>query len=91
VALGQPRCDARLKVGIVSTGDEILRAGAEFVRGKVYDANGPMLEGLVEAVGARPVLPDKADLVRAAHTEAARSYDVLVISGGASQGAQDHW
>jgi molybdopterin molybdotransferase len=92
--LGQLRCYARLKVGIVSTGDEILRAGAEFVLGKVYDANAPMLEGLVEAVGARPVnlgvLPDKADLVRAALTDAARSYDVLVISGGASQGAEDH-
>jgi molybdopterin molybdotransferase len=90
----QLRCYAPLKVAILSSGDEILRAGAEFAPGKVYDANAPMLEGLVEAVGARPVnlgvLPDKADLVRAALIDAARRHNVLVISGGASQGAEDH-
>jgi molybdopterin molybdotransferase len=88
------RCHAPLKVAIVSTGDEILRPGSPFVPGKVYDANAPMLEGLVKAVGAEPVdlgvLPDKAELVREALTDAARRYNVLVISGGASQGAEDH-
>ena len=83
-------CFAPLKVAIVSTGDEILRAGAPFVQGMVYDANAPMLDGLVEAIGAEPVdlgvLPDKADLVREALAEVARNYDVLVISGGASRG-----
>ena len=53
-----------------------------------------MLEGLSEAAGALPidlgVLPDQADRVRDALAEAARSYDVLVVSGGASQGAEDH-
>jgi molybdopterin molybdotransferase len=88
------RCYVPLKVAILSTGDEILRPGAPFVSGKVYDANAPMLEGLVEAVGAEPVdlgvQPDKADLVREALADAARRYHVLVISGGASQGAEDH-
>ena len=58
----------RLEVGIVSTGDEILRAGMPFAEGKVYDANAPMLAGLVRQVGAEPVdlgvLPDEAKLVR---------------------------
>jgi len=92
--LAQLRCHAPLNVAIVSTGDEILRPGAPFVPGKVYDANAPMLEGLVKAVGAEPVdlgvLPDKAERVREALTDAARRYNVLVISGGASQGAEDH-
>ena len=62
--------------------------------GKVYDANAPMLEGLIEIAGAVPVdlgvLPDRADRVREVLAEAARRYDVLVVSGGASQGAEDH-
>ena len=53
-----------------------------------------MLEGLIQAAGAMPVdlgvLPDRADRVREALADAARSYDVLVISGGASLGAEDH-
>jgi molybdopterin molybdotransferase len=92
--LDRLRCYLPLKVAIFSTGDEIMRAGDPFVPGKVYDANAPMLEGLIEVAGAVPVdlgvLPDRADRVREALAEAARDYDVLVISGGASQGAEDH-
>ena len=92
--LNRLRCYSQLKVAIVSTGDEILRAGDRFVPGKVYDANAPMLEGLIEVAGAMPVdlgvLPDRADRVREALADAARNYDVLVVSGGASQGAEDH-
>ena len=92
--LGRLRCYAPLKVAIVSTGDEILRAGDAFVPGKVYDANAPMLEGLVQAAGAEAVdlgvLPDNAERIRAALEDASRRYDVLVVSGGASQGAEDY-
>ena len=92
--LDRLRCYVPLKVAIFSTGDEIMRAGDPFVPGKVYDANAPMLEGLIEVAGAVPVdlgvLPDRADRVREALAEAARVHDVLVVSGGASQGAEDH-
>jgi molybdopterin molybdotransferase len=87
-------CFAKLRVGILSTGDEILRPGETFSVGKVYDANAPMLRGLVQGAGAEAVdlglLPDKAELVKAALADAARAYDAIVISGGASQGAEDH-
>lgn len=88
------RCYEVLKVGIVSTGDEILRAGMPFVEGKVFDANAPMLAGLVKNIGAEPidlgVLPDEANLVRTALADAAQRFNVLVISGGASLGVEDH-
>jgi len=87
-------CFAKLKVGILSTGDEILRPGQAFSPGKVYDANLPMLRGLIQAAAAEAVdlgvLPDKAEQVKAALAEAARAYDAIIISGGASQGAEDH-
>jgi molybdopterin molybdotransferase len=40
-------CYAPLRVAILSTGDEILRPGDVFEQGKVYDANAPMLDGLI--------------------------------------------
>jgi molybdopterin molybdotransferase len=87
-------CFAKLKVGILSTGDEILRPGEAFSAGKVYDANAPMLHGLIQGAGAEAVdlglLPDKAELVKAALAKAARAYDAMILSGGASQGAEDH-
>ncbi|MEE8579570.1 MAG: molybdopterin molybdotransferase MoeA, partial [Hyphomicrobium sp.] len=87
-------CFETLKVVIFSSGDEILRPGEVFSAGKVYDANAPMLQGLIRAAGASAVdlgvLPDKADLVRAALAEASRKYHAIIISGGASQGQEDH-
>jgi molybdopterin molybdotransferase len=92
--LDKLRCFASLRVAILSTGDEILRPGHVFEQGKVYDANAPMLGGLVKSVGVEPtdlgVLEDDADRVRDALEGAASRYHVLVISGGASQGAEDH-
>jgi molybdopterin molybdotransferase len=87
-------CFAPLKVAIVSTGDEIVAPGSAFAPGKVYDANAPMLEGLVRAAGAVPtslgILPDTAEQVTACLGEAARNYHAVIVSGGASQGAEDH-
>lgn len=92
--LGRLPCYAQLKVAIFSTGDEILRPGESFSPGKVYDANAPMLQGLVQVAGAEAVdlgvLPDKAELVKSALADAALAYDAIIISGGASQGAEDH-
>jgi molybdopterin molybdotransferase len=87
-------CYARLKVAILSTGDEILRPGEKFSPGKVYDANSSMLQGLIAATGADAqdlgVLPDRAERVRDALDDAAQVFDVVIVSGGASQGAEDH-
>lgn len=92
--LGRLSCYAPLKVAILSTGDEILRPGETFSPGKVYDANAPMLQGLVRAAGAEAVdlgvLPDKAESVRASLADTSRKYNVIILSGGASQGAEDH-
>lgn len=87
-------CFARLKVGIVSTGDEVIRSGTPLQPGQVYDANAPMLEALVTSAGAVPVdlgvLPDDIDAVQRRLAEAARQVDVIVTSGGASRGEEDH-
>jgi molybdopterin molybdotransferase len=92
--LDRVSCYAPLRVAIFSTGDEVIRPGASFIPGKIYDANAPMLEGLVDAAGANPInlgiLPDKADQVKAALAEASRSVHAIIVSGGASQGAEDH-
>ena len=49
------QCFDRLEVAIASTGDELLPPGAQFHPGGVYDANRPMLTGLIAAAGANPV------------------------------------
>ncbi|MGE0203715.1 MAG: gephyrin-like molybdotransferase Glp [Hyphomicrobiaceae bacterium] len=94
VGRGRVACHERLRVAIVSTGDEIVRPGAPLGEGQVYDANAPLLQALVSNAGAEAVdlgvLPDSRELVRARLLEAAASYDVIITSGGASQGEEDH-
>ena len=83
-----------LRVGVLSTGDEIVEPGATVEPSKTYDANRPMLLGLArkwghEAVDLGHVADDRARL-RAVLDEAADRVDVILTSGGASAGEEDH-
>lgn len=87
-------CFRRVRVATFSTGDEIIRPGEPLKSGQVYDANAPMLRGLVEATGADftdlGVLPDRASAVQTELQRASQHYDVVITSGGASRGDEDH-
>jgi molybdopterin molybdotransferase len=91
---GAVECFSRPKVGIISSGDEIIRAGSPFEPGKVYDANAPMLAALIRLAGAEcedlGIMPDKAEAVAERLRQAAQRFDVLITTGGASRGEEDH-
>ena len=95
IGLGTVKCHRRLRVGIISTGDEILPASKrQLAPGEVYDANAPMLNALARLAGCEVemlgIWPDKAADVRSRLGEAAGRFDVLLTSGGASRGEEDH-
>jgi molybdopterin molybdotransferase len=94
LGLAEVTCFARLKVALLASGDEIVRPPSALKAGQVYDANTPMLLGLIAGAGATAVdlgvLPDDAATVRQRLAEAAAAYDVIVTSGGASLGEEDH-
>ena len=83
---------APLRVGVLSTGDEVVPAGTEAAAGQIYDANRPMLLSLIARFGHRPVdlghVPDNRDALRARLDRAGA--DVILTSGGASAGDEDH-
>lgn len=88
-------CRTRLKVAIVSSGDEVVAAGARALApGEVYDANSAMLASLARLAGADVsvlgIWPDRAQAVRDRLAAAARDHDVILTSGGASMGEEDH-
>ena len=84
----------KLRVAILSTGDEVREPGAALPPGAIYDANRyalmALLEGLGCAVEDYGIVPDRADAVRAALAEAAQGHDLVVTSGGMSTGEEDH-
>ncbi|WP_278923264.1 molybdopterin-binding protein [Pseudophaeobacter profundi] len=83
-----------LRVGVLSTGDELREAGDAAAPGQIYDANRPMLLALLGQMGARPVdlgrVPDDRDALRARFDSARAEVDVILTSGGASAGDEDH-
>lgn len=96
-SIGRARltCYERLRVAIVSTGDEVRSAGSgPLAPGEVYDANAPMLAALAGLIGADVtrlgIWPDREDEVRARLKQAASEFDVVLTSGGASLGEEDH-
>lgn len=83
-----------LRVAVFSTGDELCDPAEDPAPGAIFDANRPMLSGLLRAQGFTVIdmgrVPDNAAGVRAALTDAARDADAVVTSGGASGGDEDH-
>ena len=83
-----------LRVGILSTGNELVPAGADAGPGQIYDANRPMLMGLVSKLGhvAHDLgqVPDDRAALAACLSDAAGNVDVILTSGGASAGDHDH-
>jgi len=88
------RVYARLKIGLMSTGDEIRRPGTDLPPGGVYDSNHFLLRGLCRSLDVEiedlGILNDTAERVEAAMKDAAARCDVLLTTGGASRGEEDH-
>jgi molybdopterin molybdotransferase len=90
----QVRAHERPRVGIVSTGDEVVPASTrELAQGQVRDACAPALAGLVREAGGEPVLrgivPDDAAALERVLGEAVAQDDIVVVSAGSSVGARD--
>ncbi len=88
----------RPRVGVFSTGDELISGPTPLQPGQIRDSNRPTLLALVEESGCIPVdlgwLPDneeeiEAALVAAVGPDADNVCDALVTSGGVSMGDFD--
>ena len=84
----------RLRVGVLSTGDELAAPGETEDPARTYDANRPMLLGQLQTWGFEAVdlghsKDDRADL-KALLDDAAGRVDAILTSGGASAGDEDH-
>ncbi len=95
-ALGIAEVDVydRPRVGIVSTGDEIVEPGQPLAPGQIYDINRFTLGAVIGEHGgtaaAHPITGDSIDALGAAvDAIIAQGTDVLVFSGGSSVGERD--
>ena len=87
------RVFARPRVGIISTGDELIPVEAEPVGGQIRDVNSALLTAMVRETGAEAVnygiLKDNEALLEETVERALQECDVVLISGGSSVGMKD--
>ena len=82
----------KVDAAVISTGDELVRAGEEIKPGQIYESNSVLLQALLQrcnaAVKSVRHCKDEAESLRKILEEAIK-YSVLIISGGVSVGEHD--
>jgi molybdopterin molybdotransferase len=93
-AMNLPRVSVyrRPRIGVLSTGDEVVMPGDDVKPGQLVSANGPGLCAFIASRGCTPIhlgiaRDDETSLKTMA--EAAKDLDMLVTSGGVSVGDHD--
>lgn len=84
----------RLRVAILTTGDELLPAGAAPDAGKIYDSNRPLLAALLTRLPVDVmdlgIIPDDLTALRSAFNQAMQWADLVISTGGVSVGDADY-
>ena len=83
----------RVRVGVLSTGDELVEPGVEAAYGQIPDANSFTLWGCLAEAGAVPrrlgIVEDDEARLRAAIAGGLAEADCFITSGGVSVGQRD--
>ena len=84
---------ARPRIGLLITGDELVRAGAQRGPGEIWESNGTLLEALFARLGypltLRLQVADRPERLAAAFDQLAAGCDLVVSTGGVSAGDSD--
>jgi molybdopterin molybdotransferase len=84
----------RLRVALLSTGDEVREPGTALPPGMIYDANRFVLAALLSELGCAVtdfgIRPDREAALADTLVTASAGHDLIVTSGGVSTGEEDH-
>ncbi len=82
------------KIGIITTGSELVEVGEELPKGKIHDSNAYTLNGTLKRMGCIPVMygivKDDPDLISDKIKEAVKECDAVLLTGGVSVGDFDY-
>ncbi len=83
------KCVRKPRVAFIPSGEELVEAGVELSRGKVYDSNSVMLRVFLENMGAEPlifpVVRPETDNVCDVIEKALSTADIVVYNGSLTQ------
>jgi molybdenum cofactor synthesis domain-containing protein len=93
VGLSKVLVARRIRVGVLSTGNELLNSQRTNKGAKIVDINRPIISAMVKELGAEPVdlgiARDEAREIRQALKKGLRKSDLILVSAGSSVGKKD--
>ena len=93
LGLSSVLCMRKPKVGIISTGDEIIEIDQQPKGAQIRDVNTWVIRSGIDALGAEPVsygiIPDNLEQLEDIVLRALKECDLVLISGGSSTGERD--
>jgi molybdopterin molybdotransferase len=82
----------KITAGVISTGDELVKAGEALQAGQIYDSNSALLSALLQRIGVSATsaehCPDEPQSLGSGISRGMKNH-VLIISGGVSVGEHD--
>lgn len=94
IGIGHVPVYQKLRVGVFSTGDELVEPGLPLQEGQIYNSNRYTLAGMIQESGCDFVdlgkVEDSLEATIDLLKSSASKVDVLVSSGGVSVGEEDH-
>ena len=84
----------RVRIGLISTGSELVEPGEPLCAGRIYNSNRFFLRAALDRKWIETVdfgiVADDPEAIRRVVREAARTCDVVITTGGVSAGEEDH-
>ena len=93
LGINEVKAAKKIKVGIISTGDELVPVEEKLTAGKIRDINTHLLASLVSEAGCESksygIIGDSFEEIYSAVEKASEENDIVLISGGSSAGVKD--
>ncbi|KXA91664.1 hypothetical protein AKJ65_08275 [candidate division MSBL1 archaeon SCGC-AAA259E19] len=81
------------RVGVLSSGEELVDTDSELRMGEIYDVNGPTISQAAEKCGVKSsylgIISDDYSSIERRITEFLNEFDAIITSGGTSAGPSD--
>ncbi|MBM3115931.1 gephyrin-like molybdotransferase Glp [Jeongeupia naejangsanensis] len=94
VGVGQVAVVRKLRVALLSTGNELVEPGSPLAPAQIYNSNRYALSALLREAGCivddLGIVPDQFAATRDILADAAATHDVVLSTGGVSVGEEDH-
>lgn len=88
------RVRRRVRIGVLSTGNELREPNEHLAPGEIHDSNRAMLLSLLESASVDAIdlgrIADNRDVIVKTFEAAAGDFDVIISTGGVSVGEEDH-